>query len=193
MDDKLTPSPTTPAPSPAPLRPSTSAPLPFDPADLARSIRVNQATFAKMAGVSRQTVSVWVRSGKIKSTFPDGSLDPQQAAREIIQNTDPARLRARVFKIASEDAQALRRRLSAASSEASTWRDKYEALASFHAGFVAALLESGVDALKIEYAEWLAGGGQDAPDVEATSPDEEPEPPALPLFAAGLEAEAKAL
>ena len=73
---------------------STSVPLPFDPVDLAQGVRVNQADFSRMCGVSRQTVSQWVKLGKIKAVYPDGSLDPFQAARDVIRNTDPARLRA---------------------------------------------------------------------------------------------------
>ena len=91
---------------------STSAPLPFDPADLAQGVRVNQADFSRMCGVSRQTVSQWVKLGKIQAVYPDGSLDPFQAARDVIRNTDPARLRAKVFKVATEDAQALRARVA---------------------------------------------------------------------------------
>ena len=91
---------------------STSAPLPFDPATLAQGVRVSQADFARLVGVSRQTVSQWVRKGKIQTAYPDGSLDPARAARDVIRNTKPSQLRAKVFKVATEDAQALRIRLA---------------------------------------------------------------------------------
>lgn len=93
-----------------PGAPSTSL-LPFEPEDLAQGLRVSQADFARMCKVSRQTVSTWVKKGKIRSVFPDGTMDPRQAAREVIRNTDPARLRAKVFKVATEDSVQLRRRV----------------------------------------------------------------------------------
>lgn len=94
-----------------PGAPSTSL-LPFEPEDLAQGLRVSQADFARMCKVSRQTVSTWVKKGKIRSVFPDGTMDPRQAAREVIRNTDPARLRAKVFKVATEDSVQLRRRVA---------------------------------------------------------------------------------
>lgn len=94
-----------------PGTPSTSL-LPFEPEDLAQGLRVSQADFARMCKVSRQTVSTWVKKGKIRSLFPDGTMDPRQAAREVIRNTDPARLRAKVFKVATEDSMQLRRRVA---------------------------------------------------------------------------------
>lgn len=70
--------------------------LPFDPRDLV-ALRVRPAEFARMVGVTKQTVSVWIRDGKV-TLGPDGKLDPAKAARDVIKHTDPARLRARVFK-----------------------------------------------------------------------------------------------
>lgn len=91
--------------------PSTS-PLPFEPEDLAQGLRVSQADFARMCKVSRQTVSTWVKKGKIRTVFPDGTLDPRQAAREVIRNTDPAKLRAKIFRVATEDSAQLRKRVA---------------------------------------------------------------------------------
>lgn len=71
--------------------------LPFDPASLAQGIRVKPAQFARMCDVSRQTVSKWVKRGLVQ-LFPDGTLDPAVSSRRVIDNTDPARLRARIFK-----------------------------------------------------------------------------------------------
>lgn len=83
----------TPARTGAEPRPSL---LPFDPADLV-ALRVRPAQFARMVGVSRQCVSQWIKQGKV-TLGPDGRLDPAQATREVIERTDPARLRARVFR-----------------------------------------------------------------------------------------------
>lgn len=152
---------------------STSAPLAFDPADLAQGIRVTQADFARMTGVSRQTVSQWVKLGKIKTVFPDGRLDPVRAAREVIRNTNPAKLRAKVFKVAAEDAQALRIRL------ADLERRHAEAL-RVHRGLIQALEDTGMPGSQVEYLLWLAQEGlrHGDPDPE----DEAPAPEGLPLF-----------
>lgn len=80
---------------PAPPRPSL---LPFDPSDLV-AMRVRPAKFAKMCEVSKQTVSGWIKRG-IVTIGPDGMLDPAVASRQVFERTDPARLRARVFKSA---------------------------------------------------------------------------------------------
>lgn len=152
---------------------STSAPLAFDPADLAQGIRVTQADFARMTGVSRQTVSQWVKLGKIKTVFPDGRLDPVRAAREVIKNTNPTKLRAKVFKVVAEDAQALRIRL------ADLERRHAEAL-RVHRGLIQALEDTGMPGSQVEYLLWLAQEGlrHGDPDPE----DEAPAPDCLPLF-----------
>lgn len=69
----------------------------FDPAYLAQGIRVRPAQFARMCRVTRQTVSQWVKRGLVQ-LYPDGTLDPAAAAKRLIAGTDPARLRARIFR-----------------------------------------------------------------------------------------------
>ena len=155
---------------------STSAPLPFDPADLAQGVRVNQADFARMCGVSRQTVSQWVKLGKIKHTYPDGTLDPARAAREVIRNTDPARLRAKVFKVANEDAQALRarvaeleRKLTAAQAlraRISELERKLNAAEGYYYNLIQALADIGVPFPHLCYLEWLAETDRRHTDTE---------------------------
>lgn len=157
---------------------STSAPLPFDPADLAQGVRVNQADFARMCGVSRQTVSQWVKLGKIKHTYPDGTLDPARAAREVIRNTDPARLRAKVFKVANEDAQALRarvaeleRKLTAAQAlraRISELERKLNAAEGYYYNLIQALADIGVPFPHLCYLEWLAETDRRHTDTEYT-------------------------
>lgn len=150
--------------------PPTSAPLPFDPSELAQGVRVQQADFARMTGVSRQTVSQWVKLGKIRSVYPDGRLDPARAAREVIKNTHPGKLRARLLKVAAEDAAALRGRVVDLQHQLD------EALA-YIAAIPAALREQGLTESDIEYVEWRAGEGRNASD------DPDPEDlAALPLF-----------
>lgn len=80
--------------------------LPFNPADLV-AMRVRPADFARMCNVSRQTVSQWIKK-ELVSLGPDGLLDPSKAARQVMENTNPARLRARVFKLAGASNDELR-------------------------------------------------------------------------------------
>lgn len=162
--DDMTTRPNTRPEAPAAGLASTSSALPFDPADLAQALRVNQATFARMCGVSRQTVSVWVRTGKIQTTYPDGTLDPARAAREVIRNTDPARLRAKVFKVATEDAQSLRVRVASLERELAAAR-------AYIAAMPQALREAGLSEIQIEYVEWLASGGEAAEEADQDTED----------------------
>jgi DNA-binding transcriptional regulator YdaS (Cro superfamily) len=73
-------------------------------------MRVLPAEFARMVGVSKQSVSQWIKQGKVM-LGPDGRLDPHKASREVLQRTDPARLRARVFKDAMSGTDQLRARV----------------------------------------------------------------------------------
>lgn len=156
-------------------RVSTSAPLPFNPADLAQGVRVSQADFARMCGVSRQTVSRWVKLGKIKHTYPDGSLDPARAAREVIRNTDPTRLRAKVFRVATEDAQALRVRVADLERELAAAKAYIDALPQ-------ALRGIGLSEPQIECVEWMASGGEAADEDQDTEDAGAESGPGLPLF-----------
>lgn len=88
-------------------KPST---LPFDQETLAQGIRVRPAQFARMCDVSKQAVSQWIAQGKI-TLFPDGTLDPARAAREVMNNSDPTRLRAKLFRAAASDVDALRKEI----------------------------------------------------------------------------------
>lgn len=80
--------------------------MPFDPAQL-MGMRVRPADFARLCGVSKQAVSQWVKRGTI-ALLPDGTLDPVQASRQVLENSDPSRLRARIFKNALQDPADLR-------------------------------------------------------------------------------------
>lgn len=123
-------------------RGASTSPLPlFHPGDLAPELRVRQSDFARICDVSRQTVSVWVRKGKIRSIYPDGTFNPHQAAREVINSTDPARLRAKIFRIASEDAATLRRRVADLGREATSRDVQYRELAAVFDTFRRLLME----------------------------------------------------
>lgn len=77
--------------------------LPPDPA-----LRVKQSEFARLVGVSRQTVSQWVKKGVIVP-YPDGRFCPKEAARRVIGYTDPSRLRAKILRPLSDDVATLRK------------------------------------------------------------------------------------
>jgi hypothetical protein len=87
-----------------PARRSTS--LPFDMADMI-AVRLLPAQFARVVGVSKQSVSKWIHAGKV-TLGPDGRLDPVKAIQEVLKNTAPTRLRARIFRQAMEGADAMR-------------------------------------------------------------------------------------
>lgn len=98
--------------------------LPFDPADLV-ALRVSPAQFARMCAVSKQSVSQWIKQGKV-TLGPDGKLDPAKASREIFERTDPARLRARVFKSAMEGRDDLRDRVRQLEAQLATQHEAAE-------------------------------------------------------------------
>lgn len=72
--------------------------------------RVSQAQLARMLGVTRQAVSSWVRDGKL-TIGVDGKVDPAAATKQVVANSDPSRLRARVLREAVEDGSFQRRRI----------------------------------------------------------------------------------
>lgn len=96
--------------------------LPFNPGDLL-AMRVLPAEFARMVGVSKQAVSQWIKRGTIE-LGPDGRLEPKRAARQVIERTDPARLRARVFQQAAASYEELRARIRALEAELATGREQ---------------------------------------------------------------------
>jgi hypothetical protein len=83
--------------------------LPFDPAQLTK-LRVTQAELARMFGVSRECVSQWVKKGVVVAG-PDGRIDPHRAVSDVMKKTDPARLRAKIFKQTGDAEAQLRARV----------------------------------------------------------------------------------
>lgn len=109
------------SPNPNDLQPENlqqSLSLPLDDKDLMRQ-RVLPVELARVAGVSKQSVSRWIRDGKIAPPSPvDGRLDLQRALRDVMRNTDPGRLRSRVLRQAVEDVAGLRHNLARAEDRA---------------------------------------------------------------------------
>ncbi len=105
-NDERAASPSPPAAQPAPV----AAELPFDVAAMLRQgIRVSQAEFARMVGVSRAAVTEWKKAGLI-DVGPDGKLNPAKAARQLSERADPARLRAPLLRQAMESTSAAQAR-----------------------------------------------------------------------------------
>ena len=75
--------------------------LPFNPADL-MTIRVLPAEFSRMIGTTKQTVSRWIREGKL-NIGTDGRLNPSAAMRQLARTCDPGRFRVRLIKQAVSD------------------------------------------------------------------------------------------
>lgn len=99
-----------------PLYPDCDTPktgtLPFAPGALDRSgLRLTRAEFARFLGVSKQAVSEWVTAGKI-SLGADARLDPRQAVSQLLRNSDPARLRAKVLAPLVRDVGLMQKKVS---------------------------------------------------------------------------------
>lgn len=83
--------------------PARRSTLPFDVADML-AVRLLPSQFARVVGVSKQSVSKWIRAGKV-TLGPDGRLDPVCAIQEVLRNTAPTKLRARIFRQAMQGAE----------------------------------------------------------------------------------------
>ncbi len=91
-----------------------------DHKDLLR-LRLLPVELAKVLNVTKQTISVWIKEGKITPPSPiDGRLDAQAAVRQVLRNTPPGKIRARILRQATEDAQALRDNLARAEDRTET-------------------------------------------------------------------------
>lgn len=111
----------TPAPPPAAQPPGNAqaslSGLPDAPELL--KIRILPAQFARALGVSKQSVSRWVRDGWV-CLGADGRLDPTVAIGQLLRRCDPGRLRARWLRQAVGEIQDLRDNLANAEDRATT-------------------------------------------------------------------------
>lgn len=89
--------------------------LPFNPDDLS-VVRLNQAQIAEIFGVSRQAVNQWIKTGKV-SIFSDGTMDPVKVARELAKNSDPRRLKNKVFRQIQDETDSLRAQVNQHANE----------------------------------------------------------------------------
>lgn len=96
--------------------PDSNAPntgvLPFAAGELDRSgLRLTRSEFGRFLGVSKQTVGDWCKAGKI-TLGADGRLDPRQAVNQLLRNSDPARIRAKVLEPLTRDIGKLQQRIA---------------------------------------------------------------------------------
>lgn len=80
-------------------------------------VRVQPAQFARAMGVSKQSVSRWVKDGWV-CLGADGRLDPVIAIGQLLRRCDPGRLRARWLRQAVGEVQELRDNLARAEDRA---------------------------------------------------------------------------
>ncbi|RMG32528.1 MAG: hypothetical protein D6720_13150 [Gammaproteobacteria bacterium] len=118
---------------------SAALTLPFDPEEVA-GVRLRQAEIARLFGVTPAAVSQWVKRGKI-STFPDGRIDPNRAARELAKNCDLNRLRAKPFRPLRQELEQLRERVRDLRQERAALIETRQALEDRLADALAALGE----------------------------------------------------
>jgi len=122
--------------------------LPFPASQLDRSgLRMTRAELARLLGVTKQTVSNWVKGGKI-TLGADGRIDPRHAVSQLLRTTDPARLRSRVLSPLLNEVTALRDQIA----QLSAARDLAKSDAEFYEGACYELL----DRLKALDAQLLA-------------------------------------
>lgn len=128
--------------------PARRSTLPFDLADMI-AVRLLPAQFARVVGVSKQSVSKWIRAGKV-TLGPDGRLDPVHAIQEVLKNTAPTRLRARIFRQAMQGGDAMRAEIRTLQRRCESLRLELQERDSLHARELAALraqlAAAGVDA-----------------------------------------------
>lgn len=82
-------------------------------------IRIQPAQFARALGVSKQSVSRWLKDGWV-CLGADGRLDPAVAIGQLLRRCDPGRLRARWLRQAVGEVQDLRDNLAVAEDRATT-------------------------------------------------------------------------
>lgn len=91
-----------------PEKTQSSLPLLADSAALLR-VRILPAEYARLIGVSKQSVSRWIAEGKITINALDGRLDVQAATEQLLRTSDAGRMRSRVLKAAVVSVYELRK------------------------------------------------------------------------------------
>jgi DNA-binding transcriptional regulator YdaS (Cro superfamily) len=123
-------------------------------------VRIHPAEFARLLGVSKQTVSQWIKKGHVSINPLDGRLDVTAAVQQVLRNTDPGRLRARVLRQAVEDVQSLRRTAAEADERVAAVQAQLDDAAGTirhykaYADDVDCMLDKALDLLRVREAEF---------------------------------------
>ena len=101
-------------------------PLPFGSisAEMA-GIRVTRAQLAVLLGVSKQSCSEWVKSGRIR-LGADGRVDPRQAVAQLLKTGSPTRLRSAVLAPLVQELTQCHQRIAALETDLSNERESLE-------------------------------------------------------------------
>lgn len=70
------------------------------------ALKVSPAEFSRMIGVSKTSVSNWIKEGRIVIDQA-GKIDPKKAVQDVLRNTNPAKLKATFFKAVTNDTETL--------------------------------------------------------------------------------------
>lgn len=100
------------------------------------SVRVRPADLARMLNVSKQCVSQWIRSGKV-TIDADGRLNPAKACDQVLRNSDPGRIRAKVLRPLADDIGTLRQQLKKRDEEIAILRSEVDRQHSFATNLIA--------------------------------------------------------
>lgn len=127
--------------------------LPFDLLHVA-PVRLRPADLARLMGVSRARVSQLVAQGRI-TAFPDGSIDPNTAAAELIAH-DPKGARSKILTTIRSELDDATRQAAAAIAERNKFAT-HAATVTADSARLAALVNSLRDELRKVARLWLEG------------------------------------
>jgi transcriptional regulator with XRE-family HTH domain len=97
-------------------------------------LRLTRAEFSRLLGVSRQTVTRWVQTGKV-SIGADGRLDPRVAVAQLLRRSNPTQLRNRALAPLIGELSALHHRVAELEAKLQSALED----AAFHEGAAAEL------------------------------------------------------
>lgn len=80
------------------------------PADISQ-LRVTRAQLAKFLGCSKQTTGTWAKKGIVTFAAHDDRARLGEALRQVMERTDPHKLRVRAFRDLVKDQDGLRNRI----------------------------------------------------------------------------------
>lgn len=131
--------------------------LPFESisAEMA-GIRVTRAQLATLLGVSKQSCSEWVKSGRIR-LGADGRIDPRQAVAQLLKTGSPTRLRSAVLAPLVQELTQCHQRIDALETALASERESREFEEESSAGYVA-IFSALEDQIELDWSGIVAAG-----------------------------------